>query len=322
MLNRCYGLVLSLLISSLLIPSLLFIFVCLGGFLSFPNPSLAISSDKLTADSFFRVGIESIQVGNYQGAIDNFLKAIELKEDFSSASYSNLCLANLQIEDYQSAIQSCTKAITLTPTNIEALLNRGLAHYRQGEFEAAIADDSRAIGIKPYDFRAYYNRALAASSLGYYQKAVIDYNRALSQVPQTSSSSIADIYNDRGLINLELQNIPAALIDFSLAIRHNSDNYTAYFNRGCVCSRNGYFHKAIEDFTNVIELKSDDASSYINRGVAYYHLGDREAAVKNLQIGAAYFAKQGQQLAFEQTLDLIENFEQTFESKDNFAYLA
>ena len=199
MLNRCYGLILNLLIA----------FVCLGSFLSFSNPSLAISNHKLTADNFFRVGLEDIQGGNYQGAIDNFLKVIELKEDFAPA-YSNLCLARLQIQDYQNAIQNCSQAISLTPKNIEALLNRGLAHYRKGELEAAIADDNRVIKIKPYDFRAYYNRAIAIARLGYYQKAIVDYNRALSQIPQTSSSLIAEIYNDRGLANLELQNIPAA----------------------------------------------------------------------------------------------------------------
>ena len=309
MLNRCYGLILNLLI----------VFACLGGFLSFSNPSLAISNDKLTADNFFRLGLEYIQGGNYHEAIDNFFKAIELKEDFASA-YSNLCLAHLQVEDYQNAIQNCSQAISLTPKNVEALLNRGLAHYRRGDFEAAIADDNRVIKIKPYDFRAYYNRAIAVAHFGYYQQAIMDYNRALSQIPQTLSSSIAEIYNDRGLANLELQNIPGALIDFSLAIRHNGHDYRAYFNRGCVCSTNGLFKKAVGDFSNVIKLKPDDANAYINLGVAYYHLGDRQAAIKNLQIGAAYFAKQGQQLAFEQILDLIDNFEE--KSKNEFAYMA
>ena len=208
----------------------------------------------------------------------------------------------------------------MTPRNVEALLNRGLAHYRQGNFEAAIADDNQFIKIKPYDFRAYYNRAIAIASLGYQQQAIIDYDRALSQVPQTSSSLIAEIYNDRGLANLELQNIPAALIDFSLAIRYNADNYRAYFNRGCTCAKNGCFHKAIADFTQVIQLKPDDANAYVNLGVAYHHIGERQAAIKNLQIGAAYFAKQRQQLAFEQTLDLIDSFEETF--KYEFAYVA
>lgn len=314
MLTRCYGLILDLLILSLLIA-----FTCFGSFLGFSSPSFAIANDELTADNFFRSGLEYIQKGNYQGAIDNFLKVIELKEDFAPA-YSNLCVARLQTEDYENAIQNCSQAIRLTPKNVEALLNRGLAHYRQGDFKAAIADDNRFIKIKPYDFRAYYNRAIAIARLGYHQQAIIDYNRALSQVPQTSGPLIAEIYNDRGLANLELQNIPAALIDFSLAIRHNADNYKAYFNRGCTCAKNGCFHKAIADFTEVIQFKPDDANAYLNLGVAYYHIGDRQAAIQNLQIGAAYFVKQGQQLAFEQTLDLIDNFEETF--KDEFAYVA
>ncbi len=314
MLNRCYSLILDFLVLSVLVVCL-----CLGIFFSFPNSLLAVPNPKMTADDFFGLGVESILRADYQRAIDNFLKVIELKEDFAAA-YSNLCLANLQIENYPTAIQNCTKAISLNPKNTEALLDRGLAHYREGDFKAAIADDNQAIKIKPYDFRAYYNRGLATSSLGYYQLAIMDYNRALSQVPQTSSLSIAEIYNDRGLMNLELQNTSAALIDFSLAIRHNANNYKAYFNRGCVCSNNGYFQKAIQDFTNVIELQPNDANAYVNRGVAYYHIGDRQAAIQNLQMGAAYFAKQGQELAFEQTLDLIDNFEEV--SEDEFAYVA
>jgi tetratricopeptide (TPR) repeat protein len=100
---------------------------------------------------------------------------------------------------YQSAIADCNQAPKLTPDNVEAHLNRGLAYYRLGKYRQAIADSNQVIGLKPDDFRAYYNRGIAQAMLGNHQQAISDYNLALITIPQTSTLRLADIYNDRGL---------------------------------------------------------------------------------------------------------------------------
>jgi regulator of sirC expression with transglutaminase-like and TPR domain len=44
----------------------------------------------------------------------------------------------------------------------------------------------------------------------------------------------------------------------------------------------------------------------VNRGIAYHNLGYEQAAISDLQIAATYFGQQGQEIAYQKTLDLIK----------------
>ncbi len=276
-------------------------------FISLSASSLATTNSVIptTPEVFFKLGVEKMLYGNYQGAIAEFQQAIKQKKDFDAA-YSNRCLAYINIQDYHNAIADCTQAINLLPKNVEAYLNRGIAEYRLGYYEAAIADDQQAIALKPSDFRAYYNRGIANASLKKYQQAVTDYNLALSQISQIDGSLLADIYNDRGLARLELADLQNAMLDFNLAIRLNGADYRAYFNRGCACARREDYAGAVDNFTKVIRLNPSDGSTYISRGIAFHRLGYEQAAIADLLKAADYFGYQGEKIAYEKTLSLIK----------------
>lgn len=288
-----------------------FVFSCVSvvilifSFVSAPAYSLTTSIIPTTAEDFFKLGIEKMLYGNYQGAIQEFQLAIQQKQDFAAA-YSNRCLAYLNIQDYENAIADCTQAINFSPQNAEAYLNRGVAEYRLGYYEAAIADDEQAIALKPTDFRAYYNRGIANASLEKYQQAITDYNLALSQIPHTDSPLLADIYNDRGLARLELRDLQNAMLDFNRAIRLNAVDYRAYFNRGCACARSEDYSGAVNNFTKAIRLNPSDGSTYVSRGIAFHHLGYEQAAIADLLKAADYFGYRGEKFAYEKTLSLIK----------------
>jgi tetratricopeptide (TPR) repeat protein len=142
-------------------------------FLTLSAHSAPVSITKITASNFLELGVDKMQRGNYQGAIEDFNQAIEVKKDFAVA-YSDRCLAYLQLQDYHQAVADCTQAISFAPDNFEAYLNRGLAFYREGDYSAAIADYNRAVALKPSDFRAYYNRGLARAGDGKDLEAILD----------------------------------------------------------------------------------------------------------------------------------------------------
>lgn len=293
-------------------------------FIYFPSTpaagySLSISVSPVSIDNFFLLGVEKMRNGKYQEAIQDFQQAIAKNKNFVAA-YSNRCLAEVEIQDYQSAIADCTRAINLAPrTSSEAYLNRGLAYYRQGNYPAAIADYNQAIALKPYNFRAYYNRGIANASIGNYQQAIADYNLALSQIPSGFNFLVADIYNDRGLARLQLQNPQAAMLDFDKAIRLHPLDERAFFNRGCACALQENYTGAVRDFTEATRLAPGDGDAYINRGIALYHLGYEQRAIADLQKAAALFDHQGKKIAYKKTLSLIKFVQQQMSSHINIA---
>ncbi len=184
---------------------------------------------------------------------------------------------------------------------------------------AAIADYHRAIALKPYEFRAYYNLALVHAAKSNYSQAIINYNLALGQISQPTNILLADIYNDRGLARLELQDLEAAMVDFSRAIHLDANDYRAYFNRGCACGRKGDNFGALRDFSKVIRLNPNNALAYINRGLTRYHLGYYQGAIADLQKASEFFGYQGEQLAYQKALDLLKTMQKQIPSISEFA---
>ncbi|NDJ23129.1 tetratricopeptide repeat protein [Nostoc sp. B(2019)] len=301
----------------------LFLSVIIALFFIFSTPtaySLPLVITQITAGNFFELGVDKMRRGDYPEAIKNFSQAIELQKGFAVA-YGDRCLAYLQLQDYHQAIADCTQAINFAPNNFEAYLNRGLAHYRQRNYLAAIADYNQAIALKADDFRAYYNRGVALAGEGNYSEAIVDYNRALTQIPQRTSLLLADIYNDRGLAHLVLQNQQAAMLDFNLAIRLNANDDRAYFNRGCACGRNGDDFGAVDNFSEVIRLNPSNALAYVNRGIARYRLGYHQGAIADLKKASEYFEHQGKRVAYEKTLDLLKSLRQEIQLATEIALL-
>jgi tetratricopeptide (TPR) repeat protein len=107
-----------------------------------------------------------------------------------------------------------------------------------------------------------------------------------------------------------LQDLEAAMGDFNLAISLNSQDYRAYFNRGCACGRNGDNSGALRDFSQVIRLKPSYALAYVNRAVARHRLGYHQGAIADLQIASQYFEHEGEKLAYDRTLDLLNTIKQ------------
>ncbi|BAZ11325.1 TPR repeat-containing protein [Calothrix sp. NIES-4071] len=259
----------------------------------------------VSAANIFSLGVEMLKQENYTEAVVKFTEAIQIQKDYAAA-YSNRCLCNLQLQDLGHAVSDCNQAINLAPENIEAYINRGIAYYRQGNYTAAIDDMNHIIALDPHDFRAYYNRGIATAAKQDYNGAITDYHRALSLVSETHSYLRADIYNDLGLAKFHLKDYNAATINFTLAIRLNPQSERAYFNRGCTCGKSGDNLGAVNDFNNTVKLNPNYAQAYANRGIAYHNLGYEQAAISDLQTAAAYFGKQGKQLAYQKTLSLIK----------------
>ena len=279
--------------------------------LSFPQPALARSESNADAWDLLNSGIEKAQSDRYEQAISDFTQLINLNSQYAPAAYSNRCLAHLQLGNEPAAISDCTKAIDLNPNNIEAYLDLGLAYYRQGNYQAALQPYQAIITRKPHDWRVYYNRGLVYFALEDYSQAIADYHQALNSSDSIAIVNRAEIYSDRGLSYLLSDYLTEAIADFDRAISLNSNNERAYFNRACAHHRQRNYLAAIKDFTQVLQLNPTRTEAYVNRGWVRYQLGLKQDAIADLQIALYRFQEQGEQLAYQQTLALINQIQGT-----------
>ena len=78
-----------------------------------------------------------------------------------ATAYGNRGRAYNHKGEYDRAIDDFSKVIEIDPDDAEAYYNRGLAYAHKGEYDRAIADFNKAIELNPNDVAAYHNRALA-----------------------------------------------------------------------------------------------------------------------------------------------------------------
>lgn len=106
-------------------------------------------------------------------------------------------------------MEALNEAIRADPDNIDAYLQRGLAHNHLEDYQRAIADFSEVLRIDPENVDAYNFRGTIYFRLGQHQQALADYNRALQLDPE-----FPILYYNRGYVRLDLGDRAGAIADF------------------------------------------------------------------------------------------------------------
>ena len=238
------------------------------------------SQDKQTvsAESYILWGNAKYEIGDYESAISDYYKVIQLQPDDAEA-YHNMGLAKFNLEQHFDAIADFDMAIRLKPDYALAYSNRGIVTAQLGRFSDAISDFDAAIRFDRELTAAYYNRGLMYALLKQFATAVSDFNTAIRLNPDFTSA-----YLNRGVVKRKLGKFTAAITDFDIAIRLEPDAADAYLNRGTAQESLGQHVAAISDYDTAIRLKPEYIKAYYNRGVSKVRLGRRSVAKQDFQI--------------------------------------
>jgi tetratricopeptide (TPR) repeat protein len=172
----------------------------------------ALDVDPNIAKAHFIRGFAMKERGDTAGAIKNYLKATDLKQDYYDAyiqlgmlysvrknkialDYLNNALKirpnsvealyfqgmfYQETEDLNKAMELYNKIITLDPKYKFAYFNLGYIHmYYLRVYDKAAQYYTSAIQVDPAYVEAYYNRGYSAELAGDVQKARLDYNKAI-----------------------------------------------------------------------------------------------------------------------------------------------
>lgn len=158
------------------------------------------NQSTLSAETYYQRGNVYAHQNDFQQALANFDKAIELNPQFVDAYYNRgLVYENLGSaillsgRDYfEKALPDYSKAIELNPQFAKAYNNRGTTYYNLGlidyalpnvsngkkYFEKALLDYTHAIRLRTEDPKVYFNRSLIWLKWRDWKKAKADLSRA------------------------------------------------------------------------------------------------------------------------------------------------
>jgi serine/threonine protein kinase/regulator of sirC expression with transglutaminase-like and TPR domain len=229
----------------------------------------------LDSRTYNRRGLAHASMRNYEQAIYDYTKAIQLDRHFAEA-YNNRSAAHLLMENYAQAVLDCNWAIELAPHFIAAYVNRGIANTGLRQYEEALLDYNKVIELNDQSVYAYYNRGNTYMWMGEHQKALADYSRVIKLNPEFLAA-----YVNRGVVYDQLGEWAKALEDYNRAILLNAGYVYAYYNRANAYQALGRYEQAITDYNKVIELNPEHLYAYENRGRAFLRVGNTERASRD-----------------------------------------
>lgn len=166
---------------------------------------------------------------NYDRAIADLNKSLEINPDYEAAYFSRGCFY-MKAERFYEAIGDFTKVIEYQPDNYHAYNNRGFAYITGFEDnENALKDYSMAIKLNPVFAQAYFNRGgLYAFEFKIFEKALKDYNKVIDIAPEN-----ADAYLYLGLTYFKTNDIYNALKNWKRAYELGCNEAKKYIDKYC-----------------------------------------------------------------------------------------
>ncbi|ETX08991.1 tetratricopeptide repeat protein [Candidatus Entotheonella palauensis] len=99
-------------------------------------------------DALLNEGIEAMQRGHYQAAVDIFTRVIEAAPHFAEG-YNKRATTYYLMQRYEESIADCERTIALNPHHFGALSGAGLCHLGQRNLTKALEFFERAVAVNP-----------------------------------------------------------------------------------------------------------------------------------------------------------------------------
>lgn len=165
--------------------------------------------DSSYAAHYFRRGVCYSKISDYQNAINDYSKAIQI--DKKSFSYFNRAIARWKSSDINGGIADFTTALEMNPKDETGLYYRAMCYLEIGDTAKAITDLNNSIALKPKDPDIYDERAYLRFVSYNYLGARADYLKCVELNPAYVQA------------HLSLSEISLIIGDWPMAYRHASD---------------------------------------------------------------------------------------------------
>ena len=147
--------------------------------ISYLSEALKVNEE---ARYFHQRGQCKFELKDFEGAINDFYRAINLKEN-NDLAYLWIAIIKEQQLDFEGAIDDLNIAIDIKPKNYLFWQMRGDCKFELKNFIDAQEDFTEAIAGDPEEEYNFYKRACCAFELENYENAIQDLNKSIALNP-------------------------------------------------------------------------------------------------------------------------------------------
>jgi len=147
--------------------------------------------------------------GDFPRAIDDYMMALKLKQDYLEPNAS-LGDVYRQLGKNDSALFYLKNALQMKPDYPQALINRGIVMAVSNQLDSSMSDFNRAIQLNPNMLEAFSNRGNLFCMRGDFDSGYKDYTRVIEINPD-----FKDAYINRGRVLFQKQKYDESIADFN-----------------------------------------------------------------------------------------------------------
>jgi putative GTP pyrophosphokinase len=147
-----------------------------------PPEVIDVDLDSVSIDDLLLDALKAHNENRFEEAIRVYSRILELKPDdrICSLIYKHRGMANFAQSNYQDAIMDFTKALELDPKSYKVAYYRGVVRSVLKQFPEAIDDYTMSLEINPYQAFCLFRRGQSYFHIGDYPQALSDCESSLS----------------------------------------------------------------------------------------------------------------------------------------------
>lgn len=146
---------------------------------------------EVLAELWYRGGIDSLWLGNYDSAL-NYFETAANRNPRRPETWIQIGYCKVKQGRNEEAIRAYKRALQLRPDSAEAYNKLGDAYFFGGRFDEAIASYRQAARIQPAQPDAYYNLGLAYLEVGDRESAMAQSRALQSIAPELNKKLLAE----------------------------------------------------------------------------------------------------------------------------------
>jgi tetratricopeptide (TPR) repeat protein len=262
------------------------------------------------SEIYMYISFEYENLGNYNKAIANLKKAIELDPDNDSILYEiGYCFE--VVNRTEDSIKFFLQYIDRNPYSEAAWFNLGIAYSNIELYEKSIEANEYVIAINDGFSSAYFNKANALANLNRFDEAITVYEETLELEDAESTTyfyigecyekmankekamyyykkavelddSFSEAWMGIGSIHEEDGNAKEALFYMRKAVDSDPLNPNFWYMLGDVQYNLELISDALESYSKVIEISPEIPEIWLDYSDAYFELEEKEKAIESI----------------------------------------